>query len=101
MKYYKVISSHWPGEFEFKSELELGLDQCFRITEHDGFRNYPTRFKVIGISEVTHSTHNIVNILNVDTKVEAFQFNFQEEIYHGRASNYYSERNRNRLFEEA
>lgn len=73
MKYYKVVSSHWPGELEFKSDLDFKVGQCFRITKHDGFRNYPTRFKVIGIyDEAQYTGSNIITILEADTEVEAF-----------------------------
>ena len=43
MYYYRVKSSHWEGTFEFKSKTKMNLEQCFRITEHDGKRKYPTR----------------------------------------------------------
>ena len=73
MKYYKVVSSHWQGELEFKSDIDFKMGQCFRITKHDGYRNYPTRFKVIGISDEPQYTEaSIVTILEADTEVEAF-----------------------------
>lgn len=72
MTYYKVISSHWPHTMEFKSDLDLKLNECFRITRHDGFRDYPTRMKVVGISDTQEYTGDIVNILAVDKTVEPF-----------------------------
>ena len=42
MFYYTVESSHWPMNLEFKSKIEMQEGQCFRITKHDGFRQYPT-----------------------------------------------------------
>ena len=72
MKYYKVVSSHWQGELEFKSDLEFTVGQYFRITKHDGYRSYPTRFKVIGISDTPTFARSIVTILEADTAVEAF-----------------------------
>ena len=42
MKFYKVVSSHWHGTMEFKSELNFEMGQCFRITAHDGYKSYPT-----------------------------------------------------------
>lgn len=72
MKFYKVESSHWPNAMEFKSDLILQVGQCFRITKHDGFRNYPTRFKVIGISDTPEYSGNTITIIEADTNVEPF-----------------------------
>lgn len=72
MFYYKVESSHWPMNLEFKSKIEMKEGQCFRITSHDGFRQYPTRFKVIAVSENPSYSGNIVEILDADLNVEAF-----------------------------
>lgn len=72
MKFYKVASSHWPNNLEFKSELEFKVGQCFRITEHDGFKRYPTRFKVLSISDTPEYSGNVVTIISADTSVEPF-----------------------------
>lgn len=72
MKFYKVESSHWPNTMEFKSDLEFQVGQCFRITKHDGFRDYPTRLKVISISDTPEYSGNIVTIVDADTNVEPF-----------------------------
>lgn len=72
MFYYKVESSHWPMNLEFKSKIKMKEGQCFRITSHDGFRQYPTRFKVIAVSENPSYSGNIVEILDADLNVEAF-----------------------------
>jgi hypothetical protein len=72
MFYYKVESSHWPMNLEFKSEIEMKVGQCFRITSHNGFRPYPTRFKVLSVSENPSYSGNIVEILDADLNVEAF-----------------------------
>lgn len=72
MFYYKVESSHWPMDFEFKSKLQLNEGQCFRIKRHDGSRMYPTRFKVKKISDTPEYTGTLVEILDVDTEVAAF-----------------------------
>lgn len=72
MKYYKVVSSHWPNTLEFKSDLELPVGQCFRITKHDGFKSYPTRFKVVSVSETPEYPGNIVTIVDADISVESF-----------------------------
>lgn len=72
MKYYKVRSSHWPMDLEFKSELTLTEGQFFRIKEHDGTRPYPTRFKVIKISDEPEYTGTVVEIKSVDFEVEPF-----------------------------
>ena len=70
--YYKVVSSHWPLGMEFKYDGELALHECFRIKRHDGDKNYPTRMKVVGISEEPEFIGRIVTILEVDTNVEPF-----------------------------
>ena len=72
MKYYKVESSHWPNNLEFKSKIEMKVGQCFRITNHDGFKSYPTRFKVLSVSELPEYKGSIVEILDADLNVEQF-----------------------------
>ena len=72
MFYYTVESSHWPNNLEFKSKIEMKEGQCFRITSHDGFRSYPTRFKVLTVSESPVYKGNIVEILSADLNVEPF-----------------------------
>ena len=72
MFYYKVVSSHWPNTFEFKSDIELKVGQCFRIKKHDGWRDYPTRFRVEDISDEQHYVGTVVTIFEVDTEVESF-----------------------------
>lgn len=72
MYYYKVISSHWSCTMEFKSEIKLEVGQCFRILTHDGTKRYPTRLKVISVSDKPEYTGYIVNILSVNTEVESF-----------------------------
>jgi hypothetical protein len=57
---------------EFKSDLEFQVGQCFRITKHDGFRDYPTRLKVVSVSDTPEYSGNIVTIVDVDTNVEPF-----------------------------
>lgn len=72
MMYYKVESSHWPMNLEFKSKLKLEEGQCFRIKEHDGFRDYPTRFKVLKVSDTPEYQGTLVEMLSVDTEVDPF-----------------------------
>ena len=72
MFYYTVESSHWPMNLEFKSKIEMKEGQCFRITSHDGSRPYPTRFKVLSVSEFPKFSGNIVEILDADLNVEQF-----------------------------
>ena len=72
MFYYKVESSHWPNDLEFASAIQLTEGQCFRIKRHDGFRDYPTRFKVKSVSDAPEYTGMLVEILEVDTDVEPF-----------------------------
>ncbi len=72
MLYYKVKSSHWPMELEFKSEIKMEVGQCFRITSHDGFRDYPTRFKVLEVSDTPTFQGHIVEIKTADLNVELF-----------------------------
>lgn len=72
MTYYKVESSHWPMNLEFKSNIQLTEGQCFRIREHDGFRDYPTRFKVLKVSDTPEYNGTIVEIKDVDLSVEPF-----------------------------
>lgn len=72
MFYYTVESSHWPNNLEFKSKIEMKEGQCFRITKHNGYRNYPTRFKVLSVSEFPKFSDDDVEILEVDINVEPF-----------------------------
>lgn len=72
MFYYTVESSHWPMELEFKSKLKLTEGQCFRIREHDGHRDYPTRFKVLKVSDTPTYTGTLVEVKTVDMDVEKF-----------------------------
>lgn len=72
MFYYKVESSHWPNNLEFKSEIEMQEGQCFRITSHNGLRSYPTRFKVLSVSDAPAYSGNVVEIFDADLNVEAF-----------------------------
>lgn len=72
MFYYVVESSHWPMNLEFKSNIEMKEGQCFRITKHDGIRSYPTRFKVLSVSDTPKYIGNIVEIIDVDLTVESF-----------------------------
>ena len=72
MFYYKVESSHWPMELEFKSNIQLNEGQCFRITKHDGWRSYPTRFKVLQVLETPMFAGAHVELLEVDLNVDAF-----------------------------
>jgi hypothetical protein len=72
MFYYTVESSHWPMDLEFRSTIPLKEGQCFRITSHDGERQYPTRFKVKSISDSPKFNGRIVTINSVDLEVEPF-----------------------------
>ena len=72
MFYYKVKSSHWPMDLEFKSAIKMDVGQCFRITSHDGFRDYPTRFKVMEVSDTPTFAGRIVEALTVDLNVDPF-----------------------------
>lgn len=72
MFYYTVESSHWPMNLEFKSKIEMKEGQCFRITSHDGLRQYPTRFKVRTVSDTPQYRGNLVEILDADLNVEPF-----------------------------
>ena len=72
MFYYIVESSHWPMNLEFKSNIEMKEGQCFRILKHDGLRTYPTRFKVLSVSENPTYKGNLVEILDADLNVESF-----------------------------
>ncbi len=72
MFYYTVESSHWPMNLEFKSKIELKKGQCFRITSHDGLRTYPTRFKVLTVSDTPTYSGTVVEIFDVDLNVESF-----------------------------
>jgi hypothetical protein len=57
---------------EFKSKIELKEGQCFRILSHDGSRPYPTRFKVLTVSENPSYSGTIVEIIDADLNVESF-----------------------------
>ena len=73
MFYYTVESSHWPRNLEFKSEIELKEGQCFRIKEHSNItKSYPTRFKVLKVSDTPTFNGLIVELISVDTDVEPF-----------------------------
>ncbi len=72
MFYYKVESSHWKNTMEFKSTIPLTEGQCFRITDHDGLREYPTRLKVISVSDTPEYKGTIVEIRSVNTEVDPF-----------------------------
>lgn len=72
MYYYKVKSSHWLMNLEFKSKIKMDKGQCFRITSHDGFRDYPTRFMVLEVSDTPTFPGTIVEILTADLHVEPF-----------------------------
>ena len=72
MFYYKVKSSHWPMDLEFKSKIQLTEGQCFRIKNHDGIRDYPTRFKVLTVSDTPEYKGTIVEIIDVALDVESF-----------------------------
>ena len=73
MFYYKVESSHWPNNLEFKSEIEMKVGQCFRITKHNRLgSHYPTRFKVLSVSDTPEYSGTIVEILDADLNVEQF-----------------------------
>jgi hypothetical protein len=72
MYYYKVVSSHWPTQMEFASDIKLEIDQCFRILSHNGSRHYPTRLKVVDISDQPEYRGSIVKILAVDKEVDKF-----------------------------
>ena len=72
MFYYKVESSHWTNNLEFKSKIKLTEGQCFRITSHDGYRPYPTRFKVLSVSDTPEYSGGLVEILDVDLNVYQF-----------------------------
>jgi hypothetical protein len=73
MFYYTVESSHWPMNLEFKSKIEMKEGQCFRILSHSSLlKNYPTRFKVIKVSDTPTFSGPIVEITDVDFNVEPF-----------------------------
>lgn len=72
MFYYKVSSSHWTSELEFKSEIQLNVGDCFRILTHSGSRSYPTRFKVITVSDQPLYYGTLVEIYTIDSNVEPF-----------------------------
>lgn len=70
--YYKVKSSHWPKDLEFRSEIKLDVGQCFRILSSDGGRTYPTRFKVLEVADTSNYPGWIVTIKEVDLNVDPF-----------------------------
>ena len=73
MLYYTVESSHWPMTLEFKSEIKMEVGQCFRINSHSNLmKNYPTRFKVVSVSDTPTFNGPIVEITDVDFNVEPF-----------------------------
>ena len=73
MFYYTVESSHWPMNLEFKSEIKMDIGQCFRITSHSSLlKNYPTRFKVLSVSDQPTFNGPLVEITDVDMNVEPF-----------------------------
>ena len=73
MFYYTVESSHWPTILEFKSKIKMSEGQCFKILSHSNLiKNYPTRFKVIKVSDEPTFTGPIVEITEVDLNVESF-----------------------------
>ena len=72
MFYYVVESSHWSNNLEFKSTIEMKEGQCFRILRHDGYRTYPTRFKVVSVSDTPSYSGTVVEVFDVDLNVEQF-----------------------------
>lgn len=73
MFYYTVASSHWPMNLEFKSNIKMEVGQCFRIKSHSNLmKSYPTRFKVLSISDTSSFDGPIVEITDVDFNVEPF-----------------------------
>lgn len=72
MIYYVVKSSHWPGTYEFRSEIKMDVGQCFRILSSNGGRPYPTRFKVLEVNETSNYPRPIVTINTVDLTVDPF-----------------------------
>ena len=73
MFYYIVKSSHWPMNLEFKSNIKMEVGQCFRITSHSNLmKSYPTRFKVLSVSDQPTFNGPIVEITDVDLSVEPF-----------------------------
>lgn len=72
MFYYLVQSSHWPMELEFRSDICLDVGDCFRILTHSGTRSYPTRFKVISVSDRPTFSGPVVEIHSLDRNVEPF-----------------------------
>ncbi len=73
MFYYIVKSSHWPGTYEFRSEIPMEVGQCFRILTSDEVRKYPTRFKVLAVNETSNNPRWIVTIKTADLNVEPFE----------------------------
>jgi hypothetical protein len=58
---------------EFKSKIEMKPGQFFRILSHDGTRSYPTRFKVLTVSDTPNYTGTVVEIFDVDFDVDPFE----------------------------
>jgi hypothetical protein len=59
-------------DLEFKSSIKMEVGQCFRITRHDGLRSYPTRFKVLSVSDTPEYQGSLVEILDADLNVDQF-----------------------------
>jgi hypothetical protein len=57
---------------EFKSKIEMKEGQRFRIISHNGLRTYPTRFKVLEVSDTPTYSGDIIEILDADLNVETF-----------------------------
>ena len=73
MKYYIVKSSHWPSIYEFRSDIEMSVGQCFRILSSNCGKVYPTRFKVLEVNETSNNPRWIVTINEVDLNVDSFE----------------------------
>ena len=71
--YCKVMSSHWHNVLEFKTDVPLEVGQFFRISAHDGYRPYPTRFKVLEVNDTPSYPGPMVTIKSVDFNVEPFE----------------------------
>ena len=78
MFYYKVKSSHWPKDLEFRSEIEMPVGQCFRILSSDGGRVYPTLhilhklgIRLYCVKENLVKKDNVKNILSASKELES------------------------------